>query len=167
MPVHIYLTSPTRKTLLTLIQLPTISAMSGFEVVGVILGVLPILIETVKAYSSVYSSLRTFRHYSKEVKTIQIQFSVHHGIFINECRLLLCMIEDEHGAKEMLDDTTDPRWNSKELNDRLSGILKDNLQLCRSIIEASKDRVEDLRAELEKFDVLTEQMSKVGPSAAP
>lgn len=135
--------------------------MSGFEIVGVVFGVLPILIEAVKVYSDVASSFHTFRHYSKEVRTVQIQFKCHHGIFINECRLLLSLIEDERGAKDMLDDGADQRWTSKQMNDKLNEVLKDNFDLCRSIIEASKEIVDGIREDLKTFDVLVEGKDKV------
>jgi hypothetical protein len=128
--------------------------MSGLEIAGVVFGVLPILIQAVKAYSGVASSFRTFRHYSKEVRTVQVQFRCHHGIFLNECHLLLRLIEDERGAKNMLEDGTDQRWTNKQLNDKLNEILKDNFNLCRSIIEATRDSVEEMREELKKFDVV-------------
>ncbi|KAF2792303.1 hypothetical protein K505DRAFT_55457 [Melanomma pulvis-pyrius CBS 109.77] len=134
--------------------------MSGFEIVGVVFGVLPILIEAIKAYSDVASSFHTFRHYSKEVRTVQIQFKCHHGIFINECRLLLSLIEDERGAKDMLDDGSDHRWTSKQMNDKLNEVLKDNFDLCRSIIEASKEIVDGIREDLKTFDVLVEGKDK-------
>lgn len=138
--------------------------MSGFEVVSVVFGVLPVLIEAVKAYSSVSESLHTFRHYSKEIKAIRVQFKVHHGIFLNEGRLLLRLVGDERAAKDMLDDAADTRWKSKELNDRFNTALKDNFELCRSIIEASKDIADGLIEELRKFDILVERKAQVRAS---
>lgn len=135
--------------------------MSGLEIPSLVFGILPILVEAVKSYSTVANSLHTFRHYSKEVRTIKIQFRCHQGIFMNECRLLLCLIEDEGGAKDMLDDGTDRRWTSKQLNDQLNEALKDNFDLCRRIVEASKEVVDGMSEELKKFDILVEKRSQV------
>ncbi|KAF2865320.1 hypothetical protein BDV95DRAFT_632374 [Massariosphaeria phaeospora] len=134
--------------------------MSGLEVPSLVFGVLPLVIEAVKAYSTVSASFHTFRHYSKEVKTIHRQLKVHHGIFLNECRLLLRLVEDEKGVEEMLDDTNDQRWTSKKLNDKLNGFLKESFELCLSIIEASKETVDEMDEEMSKFDVLTAQKDK-------
>jgi hypothetical protein len=71
--------------------------MSGVEVVGLVFGVLPILIETIKAYATVADGLHTFRHYSKETKNIALKLTVQHGIFLNHCRLLLQLVETERG----------------------------------------------------------------------
>jgi hypothetical protein len=135
--------------------------MSGVEVAGLVFGVLPILFEAVRAYSTVSNGLHTFRHWSKEVKSIALRLKVHNGIFLNECRLLLRLVEDEQVTEDMLEDRTDWRWTSKELNDKLKAVLKDSLELCCSIIEEIKDTVESMAEEMKKFDVLHEQKQKV------
>ncbi|KAH7116725.1 hypothetical protein B0J11DRAFT_442323 [Dendryphion nanum] len=137
--------------------------MSGFEVASVFLGVLPLLIEAVKSYSSVSASLSTFRHYSREVKTVQRQLKVHHRIFLNECRLLLRLVEDEQGAKDMLDNELDDRWTDKRLNSRFRGVLKENFELCKIIVEACKEILDEIWDELRKFDVLKEKQNKNEP----
>jgi hypothetical protein len=128
--------------------------MSGIEVAGVVFGVLPILIEAVKAYSAVTDGLHTFRHYFKEVRSIALQLKVHNGIFLNHCRLLLRLVEDEKAAEDMLEDQSDGRWTSKEINDRLNAVLKDSFELCRSIVEGTKDVIDEMQEELGSFDVL-------------
>lgn len=135
--------------------------MSGLEVAGLVFGVLPILIEAVKAYSTVSDSLHTFRHWSREVKSISLQLKVQNGIFLNECRLLLRLVEDEKAAENMLEDATDRRWTSKELNDKMNIVLNDNFELCCSIIEVTKDVACDMMEEMKRFDALEEQKHKV------
>lgn len=135
--------------------------MSGIEVAGLVFGVLPLLIEAVKAYSSISDGFHTFRHYSREIKSSSVQLKVHNGIFLNECRLLLRLVEDEKGVKDMLEDEVDRRWTSKQFNDRLNAALRDNFELCRSIIEETKDIIEGLRKELNQFDVLLDEKKQV------
>lgn len=135
--------------------------MSGIEIAGLAFGVLPILIEVVKSYSTVADGLRTFRHYSREVKAISVQLNVQNGIFLNHCRLLLRLIEDDEAAEDMLEDRSDRRWTSKELNDKLNVVLKDSFDLCRDIVEGTKDVVDEMKVELEKFDDLRAQKRKV------
>jgi hypothetical protein len=135
--------------------------MSGIEVAGLVFGVLPVLIEVVKSYSTVCSGLRTFRHYSREVKSVFRRLDVHQCIFLNECRLLLRLIEDEQEVEAMLRDKADRRWASKELNDRLNAVLGSNFQPCQNIIEETKDIIDELRQELMKFDILKNQKEKV------
>ncbi|KAF1828669.1 hypothetical protein BDW02DRAFT_511784, partial [Decorospora gaudefroyi] len=134
--------------------------ISGVEVAGLVFGILPILFEAVRAYSTVSQDLHTFRHWSKEVKSVALQLKVHNGIFLNECRLLLRLAEDEHATEDMLEDQTDRRWTSTELNVKLGAVLKDSLELCCSIIEETKDTTDLIMEEMKKFDVLQEQKQK-------
>ena len=142
--------------------------MTGFEAVGVVFGVLPILIEVVKSYTKVTDKIHIFRHYSREVKRRQVQLQVHKQIFHNECRLILrLVVEDDQEAKDMLDNALDERWKSKELNDQMNYCLKENFELCKSIIEGSQVIVEDLEVDLKKFDFFDEQKSKVDGRSIP
>jgi len=135
--------------------------MSGIEVAGLVFGILPILIEAVKSYTDVADSLHTFRHYSKEVKSISLQLKVQNGIFLNHCRLLLRLVEDDKGAEDMLEDGSDQRWTSKELNDRLNVVLRDSLELSCSIIEETKGVIDEIKEEMRKFDHLKAQKKMV------
>jgi hypothetical protein len=135
--------------------------MSGIEIVGLVFGVLPVLIEVVKSYSTVADGLHSLRHYSKEVKSISLQTGVQNGIFLNHCRLLLRLVEDEKVVEGMLEDRSDRRWTSKELNDRLNAVLKDSFELCHSIIEQTKDSIEEMKEEMGKFDVLKDRKQQV------
>jgi hypothetical protein len=135
--------------------------MSGIEVAGLVFGVLPMLVEVVKSYSTVADGLHTFRHYSKEVKSISLQVNVQNGIFLNHCRLMLRLVEDEKAAEDMLEDKSDRRWTSKDLNDKLSDVLRDSFKLCWSIIEETKDVIDEIKGEMEKFDELKARKKKV------
>jgi hypothetical protein len=131
--------------------------MSGIEVAGLIFGVLPILVEAVKAYSHVADALHTFRHYSREVKSVSLQLKVHKGIFLNHCRLLLRLVQ----AEDILDNANDWRWTSKELNDKMNAVLMDNFELCCSIIKVTKDTMDDMTEEMKSFEPLKARKSKV------
>jgi hypothetical protein len=85
------------------------------------------------------------------------------GIFLNECRLLLRLVEDEQVMEDMLamEERARGRWTSKELNEKTNAVLKDNLELCCSIIEETKDTVETMEEEMKKFNVLQEHKQTV------
>lgn len=141
--------------------LTSVCAMSGIEIAGLAFGVLPILIELVKSYSTIAGGLHTFRHYSREVKSISLQLNVQNGIFLNHCRLLLRLVEDDKVAEDMLEDKSDRRWASKELNDKLNIVLQNCYDLCCDIFEGIKDVVDEMKVELEKFNDLRAQKRKV------
>lgn len=76
--------------------------MSGIEVAGLVFGVLLVIFETIRGYSKLSRSLHTFRYWSKEVDRVSTQLKLHNGIFLNECRLLLRLIEDDMTADNLL-----------------------------------------------------------------
>jgi hypothetical protein len=47
--------------------------MSGFEVLGVVLGLLPLLISAGEHYEDVYQPFLRYRHFSKEVERYGLQ----------------------------------------------------------------------------------------------
>lgn len=138
--------------------------MSGFEVAGVALALLPILIEVVKSYSTIAKKVHTLRHYSRDVKSISEQLKVHNGIFLNEVRLLLRSVQAEDEVEGMLDDTSDRRWVNEHLDDNLRAVLRESFEVCRGIVEETKDIIKAMEDELAKFDDLLFHKSKVsGP----
>ena len=142
--------------------------MSGLETVSFLFGVLPVLIEVVKGYARLSDKIYTFRHYSREVKSIQGQFQIKKHAFINECRWLLRLVVDNNQKVEvMLENPSDKGWYSEELNDKMNDRLKGNSKWCESILKGSKITLEDLEADLKKFDILAEQKSKVNSLIVP
>ena len=135
--------------------------MSGIEAASLALGILPLLIESVKAYSNVSKKLRTVRHYSREVKDLSLRLGVLEGIFLNEVRFLLRRVQSEKEVECLLQDTEDQRWKCKQLSDDLGRTLQENERLCYDTIEATEQHFEEMREELRKFDGLLAQKSKV------
>lgn len=135
--------------------------MSGIEIAGLAVGVLPLLVELVKSYSAMLRRAHTFRHYGKAVKSLSIQLDTQNGLFMNEIRLLLLCVGDEAVVESMLADAGDQRWTSHEMGQRLHQVLGDNFIICRNIIEEIGEMIADLRKDLEQFDVFWDRKSKV------
>ncbi|KAJ4989336.1 hypothetical protein SVAN01_05241 [Stagonosporopsis vannaccii] len=134
--------------------------MSGVEAAGLAFGLLPILVEVVKSYSTIAKKVHTLRHFSREVKSISEQLKVHKGIFLNEVRLLLRSVQAEEEVESMLDDAADQRWISKQLDDNLRTVLRESFEVCLGIIEETKEIIETMGEEMAKFDNLLAQRSK-------
>jgi hypothetical protein len=135
--------------------------MSGLEIAGLAFGILPILIEVIKSYSTISRKVHTLRHYSKEVKSISEQLKIHNGIFLNEVRLLLRSIEDEKEVESMLNEADDRRWKGRNLNDKIAAVLGESFDLCRSIIGSTKDIIDAMGDDMARFDEILKQKTKV------
>ena len=135
--------------------------MSGVEVAGLFLGVLPIVIEAVKAYHTTCEKIQNFRHYSREVERIRKQFRVRQRMFLNECHLLLQLVVDDDVTKAMLGDFEHSLWRDKDLNNQLNNYLSDSYQSCKDLVEDTQTILEDVREELRCFDAIASEKLKV------
>ena len=135
--------------------------MSGVEVAGLFLGVLPVVIEAVKAYHATCEKIQIFQHYSREVERIQKQFRVRQRMFLNECHLLLQLVVDDDVTKAMLGDFEHSLWRDKDLNNQLNNYLSDSYQSCKDIVEDTQTILEDVGEELRCFDVIASEKLKV------
>ena len=135
--------------------------MSGAEVVGLFLGVLPVVIEAVKAYHTTCEKIQIFRHYSREVERIQKQFCVRQRMFLNECHLLLQLVVDDDVTKAMLGDFEHSSWRDKDLDNQLNNYLSDSYQSCKDIMEDTQTILEDVGEELRCFDAIASEKLKV------
>jgi hypothetical protein len=75
--------------------------MSGFEIVGVVLGGIPLIISALEHYQS----LQIWRRSARELKSLVVQLTAQHSILKNTCSMLLEDIVDAHKIGHM---TTDP-----------------------------------------------------------
>ena len=135
--------------------------MSGVEAAGLFLGVLPVVIEAVKAYHTTCEKIQIFRHYSREVERIRKQFRVRQRMFLNECHLLLQLVVDDDVTKAMLGDFEHSLWRDKDLNNQLNNYLSDSYQSCKDIVEDTQTILEDVGEELRCFDVIASEKLKV------
>jgi hypothetical protein len=73
--------------------------MSGFEVVGVALALMPLVISVAEDYNKVHGRFTRYRKFSAEAKEFQSLLKIQKTIFREECRLLICQVvgEDEAG----------------------------------------------------------------------
>jgi hypothetical protein len=103
-------------------------------VVGLVLGVLPLLISAAEHYDDVVRPFKRYRQFSTELKHFQLEFLGHKTVFRNECLLLLASITDRDTASEMMAEREHPHWLSLELNKKLSDQLGSSQEACQSTI---------------------------------
>ena len=136
--------------------------MSGLEVGSLVVGILPILVGAVRAYSSISTKISTYRHYSSEVRRLQMRFQVQQQNLLNEGQLLLhIVVEDGQTRAEMLGSFEHALWNDRRLNEQLKKHLGNNYECCKNIIEECQACLEEFDKELKCYDILLSQKVKV------
>lgn len=127
--------------------------MSGAEtVVGLVLGVLPLLVSTAEHYDDVFRPFRRYKRFSKELKKFQQEFLGHKTVFHNECLLLLSTFTGVETANEMLRDQNHPLRKDFDLNKQLSNQLGASLEACQATIRLIMEELSSIQTESRSFE---------------
>lgn len=127
--------------------------MSGLEVAGLVVGIVPIVVEILKSYSVARDRLRTFAHYTQVVYDVQLRYRVAATNFGNDCQLLLkTVVDDARELSQMIDDPKHGGWQDSLLEERLHKFLGRDYQLFEQVVVRIRDVLRETRARLSEFD---------------
>jgi hypothetical protein len=130
--------------------------MSGAEtIIGLVLGVLPLLVSTAEHYDDVFQPFRRYKRFSKELKKFQQEFLGHKTVFHNECLLLLSTFTGVETANEMLREPDHPLRKDLDLNKKLSDQLGASREACYGIINLIKEELDSIGRESRSFELAT------------
>lgn len=95
--------------------------MTGFEVVGVVLAVLPLLVTALEHYADGISTLKNMRDYESVVETLVTSFSLASAIYRNSCENLLrpLMLADIQFCELLNDPGAASSWVGEDLSNKL------------------------------------------------
>lgn len=129
--------------------------MSGFEVAGVILAVIPLVLEAFDRSDRAFSAFRTFGRYPKEVLRLQAKFRAQKSIFRNDCiHLLAAVTNDNQRAHDLVRLATQATWDDEEIRETFhqrAAAVSLTLDSCRDIIQEINGVIGGFDAELQGF----------------
>ncbi|USP80974.1 hypothetical protein yc1106_08248 [Curvularia clavata] len=129
--------------------------MSGIEIAGLVFGVVPVVVEILKSYSTAKRKLATFSRHVEVACDIQLRFQVAAANFNNDCRLLLqATIAHPSDVSEMMEDPTHKSWQEqgKDIEQRLRGLMQQDHELCQNIVTRLRDILRETRDSLTKLE---------------
>ncbi|PVH94364.1 hypothetical protein DM02DRAFT_693184 [Periconia macrospinosa] len=130
--------------------------MSGIEtVVGLAIGVVPIVVEILKSYSTAKRRLGTFSRHTDVASDILLRFQVAAANFNNDCRLLLQAVVSQPGeVSEMIGDPMHKAWQEKgeDMEKRLQSLMQQDYDLCQNIVTRLRDILRETRESLAKLE---------------
>lgn len=122
--------------------------MSGFEVVGVVLGVLPLIISAIEHYNDIVDPIMTYRKYSTTLQTLMTEINAQRDIFQNECILILSQFVDQHVLEDMLKDPKhDLRYqlkNDQQVQENLSTMVGSHSEQLQGILKLINNSLHDI-----------------------
>jgi hypothetical protein len=126
--------------------------MSGLEIAGLVIGVVPIIVEILKSYSATRERLKTFARHGQVVYDIQLRFRVAATNFRNDCQLLLkAVVEDARELSEMVEDPQHSGWRDASLELRFSAFLERDHQVCEEIVVRIRDVLRQTQSRLSEL----------------
>lgn len=101
--------------------------MSGTEVVGIVLGAIPLLISGLEHYADGIHTMKNMWDYDAVVTHLVGEFRLAQAIFRNSCQELLMRILPDSEAAKLLDGAS-PNWDDSELDKKLREQLGSDYQ---------------------------------------
>ena len=135
--------------------------MTGSEIAGLALAVLPILMSAAQKYNNCLGPFSRYKRFAKEARGYYKELEIQRTIFRNECRNLLEETVDHDAASSMLDSLTQDVWANKKLDKQLAQQLGESLEACIAIIELIEQRLLDISGESQRFKSIVEQEKDV------
>lgn len=103
-------------------QRQDIHVMSGFEVAGIVLGTIPLLVSALETYSKL---MRDWGKAPSELRSLNRQLSTERAKLYNVCDLLISDAVSHQDIESMLLNPFGPLWKVKETNDKIRRRLWD------------------------------------------
>ncbi|KAF2739422.1 hypothetical protein EJ04DRAFT_310925 [Polyplosphaeria fusca] len=123
--------------------------MSGFEIAGVVLGSLPLVISALEHYSEGLSTLQRMVRYEAVFQQLHVIFESGWTTYMASCeRLLMPLAISDADFKELLQSPTSDKWKDILLNQKLKARLGSTYMPYKVATKELHRKVEKLRKKL-------------------
>jgi len=119
--------------------------MSGFEVSGIVLGSLPLVVTALQAYCKF---MRDWSKTPSELKSLDRQLTTERAKLYNVCYLLINDVVPQGEIESMLQNPFGPRWRVPRTNDRIRRILWDSYGPFEQTITEIKEALDSIMCRL-------------------
>ncbi|RBQ67159.1 hypothetical protein FVER14953_03600 [Fusarium verticillioides] len=127
--------------------------MSGFEVAGIVLGSIPIVVSALQCYMNGLGTLQNFRSYKRILKSLILTLKTEHVNLQNICEKLLTGIAPQTRIEEMIRDPFGDLWREEEIFNKLRLRLWSSLQVFNDRVQDMREAIEEM---MEKLNVGTD-----------
>ncbi|KAI0913261.1 hypothetical protein F4823DRAFT_578687 [Ustulina deusta] len=122
--------------------------MSGFEVVGIVLGAIPLLISALEHYERGIKTIQIVRRRAKVMHSLATALSTEQTILRNTCETLLGGIIDAKDMKPLLAEPFGPLWQDPDTKALVERRLDHTLKDFKVLVQSMKEAVEEIRSKL-------------------
>jgi hypothetical protein len=122
--------------------------MSGIEVVGLVLGALPLVVHGIKGCSETFSTAERLFRPQRELNSLRRQINTELQLFRNTTERLLLNITNDLDTLELLQDPKSDRWKDTEFERKLRTLLGSSYTTWCAVMEDVMTAVTDIRGRL-------------------
>ncbi|KAK7960745.1 hypothetical protein PG988_011959 [Apiospora saccharicola] len=131
--------------------------MSGIEVVGLVLGTIPLIIAAIEKYKAVQS----WRKYSRELSSIRRSLRAELVILEGTCEKLLTGLVAETDIENMIREPFGPLWKDERIHGTIRRRLWKAYETFENTVEDMNEAVEELSAKLGVFHITKSASSSI------
>jgi hypothetical protein len=122
--------------------------MSGFEIAGVVLGSVPIIVAALQFYMKGASTIQKWKFYTRELKCLIRNLETEKVKLQNVCEKLLVGIAPTTQIEEMIDDPFGPLWQDREIFGKVRLRLWRSFKIFEETIKDMNEVVEEIKEKL-------------------
>ncbi|KAM0813604.1 hypothetical protein AB5N19_13600 [Seiridium cardinale] len=122
--------------------------MSGFEVLGIVLGTIPLLVSALEHYQKGLNSIRRWQSYEAELQSLKRKLGNENAIFLNTCQQLLSGIVGSVDHEKLVDEPFGELWSSIEIRDRIALRLDHVYEPFKATVVAMDVALREIKAKL-------------------
>ena len=125
--------------------------MSGIEIAGLTLALLPLLISAAENYDKCAAPFSRLKHFPKEARRFLQELDIQKVIFHNQCRILLENVVDQDVAATMIQTAEHNSWRDIELEARLAQLLEKSRGACITTLELIGERLKAVESDCQSL----------------
>jgi hypothetical protein len=122
--------------------------MSGFEVLGVVLGTIPLVISALEHYQEGLHAFRRWRSYEAELKSLKRSLGNEKAIFVNTCQQLLSGLVNSVELEKLVDEPFGELWSSAQIRDQVALRLDHVHEPFKATVVAMYDALHEIQNKL-------------------
>ncbi|KAI1112309.1 hypothetical protein F5Y14DRAFT_463593 [Nemania sp. NC0429] len=122
--------------------------MSGFEIIGVVLGSIPLLISALEHYERGIKTIQIIRRHARVMQSLALKLGTEQTILRNTCETLLGGIIDPRDMKPMLEEPFGQLWQNPDTKALVEQRLDHTLKDFEALVHSMRETVEEIRSKL-------------------
>ncbi|KAH8647270.1 hypothetical protein BX600DRAFT_555505 [Xylariales sp. PMI_506] len=122
--------------------------MSGFDVLGVVLGTIPLVISALEHYQEGIHTIRRWHSYEAELQSLKRKLGNENAIFINTCQQLLSGIVRSVDHEKLINEPFGELWGDPEIQDQVALRLDHVYKPFNATVVAMVEALEEVKVKL-------------------